>query len=325
MNKKLKYLFKLIFFLGLILGADKSFALTISPPVKDLTGDPGETVQGIIKIYNETNAEVTVYSSLAGFQARDGGMGEPEIIPLEENTLEGLASWIKLPEGPFTIKPLDWQNIVFNVSIPADAEPGGHYAAVFFSPNKNETIKSGAVSVDYRTGSLILLNVSGETLMDGEVKYFKSKKNFYEYVPVSLELLIENNGNVHFKPNGGVKIENMLGNPVIEIAIIKSITGGNVLPGSVRKYEVVWEEKSNDDLPKSFWDKVKYERKNFHLGKYSALATIGLPDGSSENRVVSFWIIPWQLLLVAILFLAVIIQLFRWYNRWIIRKAREGR
>lgn len=307
------------------LSAHSAHALTISPPTKEFGADPGSTIKGIIKLYNETKQEIIVYGSTSNFTAKASGDGESEFLDLGgQEAARDLASWIKVPEGGINIKPLDWQNIIFEINVPSDAEPGGHYAAIFFSPNQTGNKKE--VSVDYKTGSLLLLSVTGNVRQEGKLKslLLRDGKYLFEHIPVTLEAMIENTGNVHFRPGGGVEIKNMFGHKVADLPVLNTETGGNILPKSSRKYDMTWGNVA-DNLSGNFWNEAKFEWNNFHFGRYTAVAVIGLPQGQGEAITVSFWIIPWQLLVVILAGIIALWFVFRTYNRWIIRKARSGK
>ena len=323
--KRIGYLAETLFILSLALFARNASALTLSPPLKEIGADPGSKVQVMIKVYNESKEEVSVSSSAADFTAKPEGSGEPDFLDLKSNeATSDLASWIEIPSTSFKVKPLDWQSVIFEISVPRDAEPGGHYAAIFFTPEKAQPEK-GNVSVDYKTGSLILLTVSGDAKQEGKLESFKIKDDikFFDYIPVNFEVRIKNNGNVHFRPGGGIEIKNIFGKKTTDLPILKEESGGNILPGSIRKYEIVWGENNEENLPQGFWNIVKYEWNNFYIGPYTAVATVGLPQGLSDPMSVSFWIIPWQLLIVVLVSFVIILFMFRTYNRWIIKKARE--
>lgn len=312
--------------LGLLLQGSGVLAVTISPPVKEISGNPGEIVNGIVKIYNETNSDITVYSSLSDFTAKDGEGGEPQLIETREGNIKTLSSWIDVPLGPFEIKSLDWQSVIFQIKIPVDAEPGGHYAAIFFGPSEKEA-QEGAVSLNFKAGSLILLKVSGEIKEEGFIKdfYTKLRQKFYDRIPVVFELRVQNNGNVHFKPRGMIEMKNMWGSKVTELPILKEGAGGNVLPQSVRKYYIQWGEEDVKNPPTGFWGAVKYEWNNFYVGKYTAKAVVSLPLEKIGESSIAIWVFPWQLILVLLAILIILAFVFRAYNRWIIKKAREGK
>jgi hypothetical protein len=312
--------------------AHQASALTISPPTRELSGDPGQTISGTIKLYNETGSNMQFFASTMDFTAKEGEGGDPLFLEQsvdEKNQSHSLASWIKVPDWPIDVKSQEFQAVTFEIDIPSDAEPGGHYAAVFFAPQTVEVGGPGSVGINYQTGSLILITVSGDIREEGGVKEFKTKnyRKFYEHLPVIMELRLENTGNVHFRPKESsyVEIRNIFGQKLEDLPVNKSETGGNVLPQSIRRYEIIWGDANEKNWPQGFWDKVKYEWNNFYLGRYSAKAIVELPQGVTDVSQIYFWIIPWQLLIFIILGLIILILLFRQYNRWIIKKARESK
>ena len=304
----------------------KVFAITVSPPVRELFGEPGKTISGVIKLYNETNNDLKVYTLTKDFTAKDGEGGEPSFFPTEQQEeMKDLASWIKLPPGLIEVKTLDWQNVVFSIDIPENAEPGGHYAAVFVTPSEEQVGGPGAVGVNYQTGSLVMLTVAGQVSEGGNIEEFRTKngKTFYDALPIPFELRIENTGNLHFKPEGFLEIRNMLGQKEMDKQLLETNSGRNVLTHSIRRFDLLWGDSDEKNWPKGFFDKMKFEWNNFHLGRYSAIVNIALPLGKTEIKTVALWIIPWQLLIVIIILLVAIWYLFRTYNRWIIKKAKE--
>jgi hypothetical protein len=79
------------------------------------------------------------------------------------------------------------------------------------------------------------------------------------------------------------------------------------------------------------WNDVKYQWQNFAFGKYKATIKVvyGTKELRSANAKVTFWVIPWQLLLVTISGAAVILVVGRFslkrYNRYIIAQSqRQG-
>jgi len=73
--KNLFYASLIILVINVVVGALPAFALTVSPVSLEITGDPGITVTGELKLYNEQEGTRTFYSSfetsnLAGILAR---------------------------------------------------------------------------------------------------------------------------------------------------------------------------------------------------------------------------------------------------------------
>lgn len=326
--RKLSFLFVLVVFILIPLS---SFALTISPPVYELSGKPGQVLKVGMKIFNEEKEFKTWYFSTQTFEAK-GEEGEPVFV--DEINQEGLAQWIKTP-SKVSLAPGELKKIEFEINIPDNAGAGGHYAAIFL--NSSPPQEKG-VGVATRIGALVLLKVEGEVIEKGELLEFQIEdgRKIRDSLPVPFILRIENTGTVHIKPSGYIKIKNLFGKTTAELPVnlAKGPDGkwrpvGNILPNSIRKFSAKWgpAEKSLS----SFWDKVKYQKNNFALGPYKA--KLLLSYGANKDKLISsflvFWILPWQLILVSLVILLAIILLvtlgIKRYNRWIIEKAFKSK
>ena len=82
--------------------------------------------------------------------------------------------------------------------------------------------------------------------------------------------------------------------------------GGNILPGSIRRFEQTLDKK-------------------LLFGKYTLEADVVY---GSQNTIlsdsVSFWVIPYKLIALVVLGIALLIFFIRRYNRYIVKKA-QGR
>lgn len=303
-------------------------ALTVSPVRLEMYGDPGITVKGKIILLNEQAETKTFYSSFENFESR-GETGNPYFLP----GTEGLATWIKTSKQ-VTIKSGERKTIPFSVQIPQNADPGGHFAAIFWStsPTKKE---GGQVSVSAKIGVLVLLKVSGEIKEGGGLLEFSAKNNqkFFTVLPIHFVYRFKNGGGDRIKPKGDIKIENTFGMTKTILPANKS--QGNVLPDSIRRFEVVWQEKTNNNQIKSviqepetnlgFFGIAKKQWKNFAFGLYKAKLNLNFGAKKSALTYV-FFVIPWQLLSL-MLIIILIIGFFGWmgvkrYNQWIINKTK---
>lgn len=315
--------------LGMLIAIQPAHALTLVPPSLEFSGTPGQTIATKVKLFNETNEVITQYSSTANFQAKDE-TGTPAFDP--ESEVVDLASWIALEKGPFTLQPGERLEIPVSINIPADAEPGGHYAGVFFSmqpagaPNE-----AGQVGITTKLGTLVLVRVEGVIREAGKVVTFESgdAKTFYTRPPVDFVLRIQNEGNVHFRPTGTITIRNGIGGTTTTLTM--NSQQGAVLPGSIRRFDNTWEKHLNDAERGNFFEEIAGEWRNFAFGPYTATAAIsyGQADDKHFNATFSFWVFPWRIMLVSILVLALLIWLIiisvRNYNRWIVNKAKGSK
>ncbi len=318
---KKSILIAILFLAGGLFVSNTVNALTISPVKLELLGNPGEIVQSQIILVNEGKETKTFYSSFENFEAQ-GESGTPNFT----TTKDGLASWIMATDS-ITLTSGEKQIIPVNIQIPQDAEAGGYFAAVFWSTVPPQTQGGGQVAVGAKIGSLILLKVSGETKEGGGVLefYANNKQKFLSSLPISFMYRFQNSGSDRVKPEGEIKIKNIFGGTLATLLANKN--AGNILPDSIRKFEVGWTGAvSQDGAGEGFFAMVAKGWSNFALGRYTAELNLKYGVENQEaNASYSFFVIPWQLLSVIFVILAILGFLgvigLKKYNRWIIAKA----
>lgn len=185
-----------------------------------------------------------------------------------------------------------------SVSIPKNAEPGGLYGSVIVgtvSKNENQNEANGVVSsnpVISRIGTLVFIRIKGEVKESGKFTDFRiagNKKVVFDPSNIKFNLFFQNDGNVHLNPKGTITIKNMLGTTVGTIAVEPWFA----MPKSLRFREVDWS-------------------KTFLFGKYTALANVEKGyDKSSDTLSISFFVIPWKIVLLIFIGLVIVVGLFR--------------
>lgn len=268
-------------------------ALTVSPPILEISADPGSIVEGEIKIFNESDRSQTFYTSFENFEPSEN-TGVPRFVGAET----GLATWISSTPS-LTLTPQQELLVPYQISIPLDAEPGGYFAATFFGANAPES-SGGTVSIGGRIGVLMLLRVNGDIPeAAGLFDYQTSSGNYlYTSTPIDFEYRFSNDGGDRVIPRGDIEIKDTFGR--VRATIDANLTEGNVLPDSARLFSASWGKEGA--LLKGFFARAQYQWNNFHLGFYSA--DLSLAWGSSNQIAsdsLSFFVFPWQLLLLILL------------------------
>ena len=299
-------------------------ALTVSPIRYEISGDPGQVLEEKLNLRNETTSPTTYYPHYYNFEAQ-GETGVPTFVEPKD----GLGTWIAGPAG-ITLAPGDNQTIIFVISIPKDAHPGGYFGALLYGtnpPNQN----GAQLAIGSETGPIILLRVNGEIKESASIVEFKIKNNqkFFTALPVEMFYRFQNTGTDRTKPTGNLIIKNIFGlkaktenaNPV----------EGNVLPGQIRHFDLVWQKSDAPSLEtyadRTFFEQVGYEWRNFAFGYFTANLELfyGADNAASAHSEVKFFVFPWQLLLIIIIVLVIIFfvlkTLIKRYNRWIILQA----
>lgn len=252
--------------------AQASQALSISPLTFELAANPGETVASLVRVYNSSDVEVVASAEVRDFAA-SGEQGQVALEAAGENTTYSLAAWVSFEEIAFRIPPKSFANVPFLVTVPENAEPGGHYGSILVGLGAGAVEGSG-VGVATKVGSLVLLKVSGLAKESLAIESIVAP-DFSEYGPITIAARFKNSGTVHVKPVGNLVVTNWLNQPVAHLAIDQR----NVLPNSVRKIETVVPGK-------------------WRFGRYTAtLSIIYGSDNQPLESVVQFWVFPWRVVL----------------------------
>lgn len=296
--------------------------LEISPPVLELSADPGQTQTVPIKIRNITSEFLVITAGVNDFVAK-GEEGQPQII-LDEAAEPGpysLKKFVELPSS-FQLGKDEIETVNVRITVPRNASPGGHYGVVRFTGQPPGAQEGVALSAS--VGTLVLLNVSGAVKEKAEFSTFfvsQSRKgqkpgesvcgsggrSWYEAGPLCFTERFTNQGNVHIKPTGKVEVTNIFQRKVASLDL-NANPARNVLPNSIRKFEQPWNKK-------------------FLFGRYRATANVVYGNNHTLTKSLVFWVIPWKLLALLLMLLLTAVWLvrrsLRRYNQRVIDRARK--
>ncbi len=286
--------------------------LEISPPVIELSADPGQTVTASIRVRNVTQGELIAKGKADDFGASTDETGQPRLL-LDETgeTRFSLKYWVQgVPD--LRLAPQELKTNVVKIVVPANAEPGGHFGVIRFTavpPDLNGT----GVALSASVGALVLLKVSGTITEKVSLAEFSAlqggkKSGFFEHGPIDFLVRVRNEGSVHEKAQGSISVTNWQGKQIASIPV--NAKGGNVLPDSIRRFEQSLSEKQL-------------------FGHYSAKLALNYGGGKLLSASLGFWVIPWKLILLVLLGIIVVGYLLRIglrkYNEHIIAQARRRR
>lgn len=293
--------------------ADATNGLEISPVLVELNAERGNTYTVSVKVRNVTTSNLFFDTSVDDFGAKDE-TGSPSI--LLDDSAEPLAtsikSWVRsIPS--FSLAPNQAETIKATISVPDNAEPGGHYGVIRFAGHENESDR-GNVGLVASAGTLILVSVKGDAkewlVLDSFEATDKNGRAglAFESGPITFVSRFKNAGNVHVKPIGQIEVKDGFGNSVATLPVNEA--KGNVLPDSTRRFE--------SSLDKSWM-----------FGHYTADISIAYGNtGQAIVRTLSFWVIPWKIILAALLIIGTLIYVLRIsvkrYNAHIIAKDRAS-
>ncbi len=292
-----------------------SMTFTVTPPLFQISIAPGETWSSEITVVNNNPYDMTVHAEPVAFEPT-GETGRPRFIhatsassgvPVFEEYVS--AGWISVPSEGMQVAREHTLTIPFTLSVPSDAPPGGHYAAILIGNREPDGAvrEEGSVAVTSAIASLLFIRVTGDVVERGRIREFSTERSVYERASARLSLRFENLGNVHLQPQGAITIYNMFGKKRGEIAVNQTNGFGNVLPNSVRSYAFSW------DSDVGMWD----------IGRYRAEATLGygFEDKQFVHATTYFWVLPVMPLAQVVIALLLTFRFLAWAIRAYIRRA----
>ena len=309
-----------VFLTFFFIGAYGAQAITVSPVIVDEELAPGMSKTGDLMIINDTGKDVVFYSVIQSFVPK-GEEGDQKY--LAETDVAGLPSWIHLETNKVALTKGETRHIKYKIDIPPNAEPGGHYATVFFSTSP-PNLKDVAIGIASKTGILFLIRVSGDVVEKANIESFRSNQNLFTHLPAMLSLRIKNTGNVHIRPIGTLEVRNMWGGVVARVQANPRKSA--VLPNSIRRLDTWWIKSDDIDKNSGFIAELKNEWRNFALGRYTARVNVkyGKANIPLPEQEVSFWVFPWAIILVLVVILILLLSGMKIYNKLIVSKALKS-
>jgi hypothetical protein len=298
------------------------FNLTASPLPVNLVTKPGVSVSTPIQIENTGTDTVRIKVSLIKFGAF-GSEGKPSLA--QPGPHDVYISWAHFSETSFEAPPNVFHTITMTINPPKEAAFGYYYAVVFSVDNGTPTTaKPLENKVSGALATLVLLDVQapGEK-RTMSISTFSSAKKVYQFLPATFNITVKNTGNVHGIPSGNIYISRDKKNVIDLLDVNKD--QGNVLPKSSRQFSTTWSDgfpvyqpkkqngqvlsdKNGKIIQQLNWDSSKLSKLRF--GRYYAHLTLIYNDGTKDIPIeaeTSFWVIPWVLILIALVPILVIL------------------
>ena len=312
--------------------ADANFNLTTSPVFVSLATPPNQTVSTPIRVQNNAQKAVRLEVKLMKFKAY-GLDGEARLLEPEPN--DPSVSWVKFSTTSFEAQPQAWNTVTMTVS-PSPAAAFGYYYAVVFKQAGTPDRSASNNTISGSSAVLVLLDVQVPgAKRQLEVTSFKPKHRIFEFLPAEFEISVKNTGNVHVVPTGDIFINRHKGDNIGTVPL--NDVAGNVLPGSSRNFTLSWDDgypahikkrvggqvvsdKNGKPVYELSWDSSKINK--FRFGKYTAHLLLVYNNGKQDVPVeseVTFWVIPWKIMLVLLVILLLVL-----FGLWTILRKVSG-
>lgn len=316
----------------------EGISLQVSPLPIELTAKPGTSVNTDLRVRNAGSQDEQLQVRLLKVSADDAG----NVQLSNPSSSDEFTQWVHFSKTVFNAPPGQWQTINMSVDVPKSAAFGYYFAVEYLRAGAEQTQPGKAVARG-AVATFILLNADAPgAKRQASIVSFSADRKSYEFLPATFTLKVRSSGNVHVAPHGNIFImhgSRQVGSIQVNAAL------GNVLPGSSRYFQAAWSDgfpvyvvKYNGDSPlldkkgqplRSLkWDFSKANHLRF--GHYTAHLVMIYDNGQRDvpmNAYVSFWVVPWRVILFVILIIAtpalLVYLLTRWRFNKRLRKERQ--
>ena len=282
------------------------FSLQVTPSPIISTIEPGKNSEIEFKVKNGSAKPEKLKLELKSFEI-DSVSTE---VQIKDETPSEVKDFVSFSEPEFTAQPGEWFTQKLRVNTPRDAGFTYNFVILISRASAPEKVEGGS-ALEGSVAIFTLLSINRpDAIKKLEITSFSSPKKLYEYAPAKFDLVVKNTGNTFVQPEGNIFIGRSA-NEKVPISVIQINPGnGYTIPGSSRTLNSSWEDgfPRRNDKGDLIWDWSKLSQ--IRLGKYTAVATVVYDDGQRDNVVtstLSFWIIPWKILLGILLFLIILL------------------
>lgn len=172
MKKTINYICILcVFFIFTLDAVIAAINFTVTPIRYELKLAPWESITKTASIRNNGSTPVILPTTSSDFETRDSS-GTPKIVRKSElvNPDQELSTWISISETSVSLAPWEEKTIDFTISVPSDATPGWHYAAVLFQNNNSQSSSSWNIAINVDYGIILLVEVAGDIIIDIDIE-----------------------------------------------------------------------------------------------------------------------------------------------------------
>lgn len=272
----------------------------VEPAKQEVDLNPGEVSTTTVSVTSRVKTPVTfalTTEDIVGSNNPD----QPVLLLGGDKSPYSLKDYLHPEINQFTLNFGQRIQIPVTIDLPKTAAPGGFYAAVIVSnaPSKlsgaSSTVENPGTKIISRIASLFFVRVNGAVNQSGHLSDFRIKEPgpIYQNANLTFQIYFNNEGNIHLVPYGYITIKNMWGAVVDQLPIDAYFA----LPHSLRYREILW-------------------GRLVALGRYTA--TVSLNRGyasTTDEKTISFWIIPWKVMAIVILIILLIVGLIYFFRK----------
>jgi hypothetical protein len=312
--------------------------LVTSPLPVNLVTTPGSTMTTELRIKNGGTQTERLKVNLMKFGAY-GEEGKPTLSDREAG--DDYFDWVSFSPSSFDAAPGEWKTVKMTVKLPASAAFGYYYAPVFSRASVDRPADGKTNALVGSTAILVLVEAKvPNARRELRLSNFTADRGFYEFLPADFTVKLHNAGNIHLVPRGDIFISQG-GHTIATIPVNPG--SGNILPQTNRIFTTAWADgfplftdktvngkavqKDGKTVRDLKWDIGQVTKLRF--GRYTATLALAYDNGTRDvplEATLTFWVIPWRIIGVALLVIVFMaIGLYATFGKVFRRTLKRGR
>lgn len=292
---------------------DAGLSLEVSPSPIVLTLKPAESKTVEVKIYNAGTATENLKIGLQNFTVNK----QSSKITLIKGAPPEVSDWVTFDKPNFSIKPAERISLSVTIKTPPSAGFNYNFAMVISRQTAPAAVR-GQSAVIGSVAIFTLLNINRPGAQRKlTILSLTTDHKYYEYLPASFTLRLRNDGNSLLLPAGNAYIQRHSNSPNPAAVLAVNPSSLYLLPGVSRDYKFDWRDglpaytttQAAVNAPVERHLEWNWRNSHFRIGKYVARVVTIFDDGVRDvpiESTVSFWVVPWRLLIGAFVGLIVL-------------------
>lgn len=220
------------------LNIEPAHALSVSPAIKEISLKAGENKQIKIFLHNDDVFSQKITLDIQNF--KDSAV--PGIPQIYKNKEIDVAKWISLNERSVILAPDSRHEIIATVHPPKSAI-GGTYFSILVNAEQLTLEENTNVNTRQTVAVLLFMSVEGKIEKSLKIFDFTVQSVPLIFFPSSFSYTLKNIGNTHIKPEGQIRINNIV-SPYIR-SINLNPEHLIVLPDTKRVIQVDWPDSNH--------------------------------------------------------------------------------
>lgn len=281
-----------------------SISLGTAPTSEKLKLIPGQKYNGELVVWNLTPKAIKYDIVVRGFKQIENQPGTAIILTEAEEakSLYTATSWLKLDIDSIELIPNKNEKIYYEINVPTNVTKGEYTVIISFSSENEAELTGTGATTTLTLGMPILIQIGDEFVENAELLKFSTEKSFYEYPNLKFDTRIKNLGDTHITPVGEIVLTNIFNQEITRIPF--NPNNQSILRDNTGNYETLWN--LGTFLTKD---------KAIVLGPIKANLIVTyrtfLPGFAPLTSEITFWIIPWKIILIALVVIVAIIVIVK--------------